>query len=139
MNKNSETARKMSYSIDLRKRVVDYVENGGRIAQAAGLFQVGRATIYRWLGRTDLRATQVKRRKRKLDWQALEKDVNQNPDARLIDRSKKFGVRPSTIYYALKSMKITRKKKERGYQERNREARIKYYRYLRKFIKVYVS
>ena len=43
----------MSYSIDLRKRVVDYVENGGRIAQATGLFQVGRATIYRWLGRTD--------------------------------------------------------------------------------------
>ena len=53
MNKNSEVARKMSYSIDLRKRVVDYVEKGGRIAQAAGLFQVGRATIYRWLGRTD--------------------------------------------------------------------------------------
>ncbi|MEG4860644.1 IS630 transposase-related protein, partial [Microcoleus sp. K1-B6] len=67
----------MSYSIDLRKRVVDYVENGGRIAQAVGLFQVGRATIYRWLGRTDLRATQVKRRKRKLDWQALEKDVKE--------------------------------------------------------------
>ncbi len=43
----------MSYSIDLRKRVVDYVENGGRIAQAAGLFQVVVATIYRWLGRTD--------------------------------------------------------------------------------------
>ena len=43
----------MSYSIDLRKRVVDYVENGGRIAQATRIFQVGRATIYRWLGRTD--------------------------------------------------------------------------------------
>ena len=61
MNKNSEAARKMSYSIDLRKRVVDYVENGGRIAQATGLFQVGRATIYRWLGRTDLRATPGKK------------------------------------------------------------------------------
>ena len=101
----------MSYSIDLRKRVVDYVENGGRIAQATGLFQVGRATIYRWLGRTDLRATQVKRRKRKLDWQALENDVKENPDARLIDRAKKFGVRPSAISYALKEMKITRKKR----------------------------
>jgi len=43
----------MSYSINLIKRVVDYVENGGRIAQAARLFQVGRATIYRWLGRKD--------------------------------------------------------------------------------------
>lgn len=34
----------MSYSIDLGKRVVDYVENGGRIAPDAVLFQVGRAT-----------------------------------------------------------------------------------------------
>jgi transposase len=101
----------MSYSIDLRKRVVDYVENGGRIAQATGLFQVVVATIYRWLGRTDLRATKVKRRKRKLDWKALENDVKENPDARLIDRAKKFGVRPSAISYALKEMKITRKKK----------------------------
>ena len=47
MNKTSEVGRKMSYSIDLRKRVVDYVENGGRIAQAARLFHVGIATIYR--------------------------------------------------------------------------------------------
>ncbi len=100
----------MSYSIDLRKKVVDYVEHGGRIAQGTGLFQVGRATIYRWLGRTDLRATKVKRRKRKLHWQALEKDVKENPDARLIDRAKKFWVRPSAISYALKKMTITQKK-----------------------------
>ena len=75
----------MCYSIDLRKRVVEYVENGGRIAQAAVLFKVGRATIYRWLSRGDLEATKVKRRKRKLDWKALEQDVKEKPDARLID------------------------------------------------------
>jgi transposase len=63
------------------------------------------------LGWSDLQATKVKRRKRKLDWQALEKDVKENPDARLIDRAKKFGTRPSAICYALKEMKITRKKK----------------------------
>jgi transposase len=68
----------MSYSIDLRKRVVDYVKDGGCIAQSAALFKVGRATIYRWFGRSDLQATKVKRRKRKLDWQALEKDVKEN-------------------------------------------------------------
>ena len=61
----------MFYSIDLRKRVVNYVENGGSIAQATGRFLVVVATIYRWRGRTALRATKVKRRKRKLDSQAL--------------------------------------------------------------------
>lgn len=44
----------MAYSIDLRKRVVDYIENGGSIKQASVLFQVGSATIYRWLRRQDL-------------------------------------------------------------------------------------
>jgi len=83
----------MSYSPYLRKRVVNYVENGGPIAQAAVLFKVGRATIYRWLGRSDIQATKVKRRKIKLDGKAWEKDVKENQDSRLIDRAKKFGVR----------------------------------------------
>ena len=48
----------MAYSLDLRKRIVDYVENGGGITKAAALFKVGRATIYRWLGREDLPCNQ---------------------------------------------------------------------------------
>ncbi len=35
----------------------------------------------------------------------------ENPDARLIDRAKKFNVGINTIFYALKKMNITRKKK----------------------------
>jgi transposase len=45
----------MAYSLDLRQKVVNYVENGGSITKAAAIFKVGRATIYRWLGREDLR------------------------------------------------------------------------------------
>lgn len=129
----------MSYSLDLRKKVIDYVENGGSITKAAALFNIGRATIYRWLGREKLEATKVKHRQRKLDWKALSKDVQENPEARLRDRAEKFGVRPSAICYALKKMKITRKKKELRYRERNREERIKYYRVLRELIKTYGS
>lgn len=100
----------MPYSLDLRKRVVKYVEKGGSISEAARVFSVGRATIYRWLGRENLSATKVKRRQRKLCWKALEIDVRENPSDRLIDRAKKFGVRPSAIHYALSQLKITRKK-----------------------------
>ena len=95
----------MSYSLDLRKKVIDYVENGGSITKAAALFNIGRATIYRWLSREKLEATKVKHRQRKLDWKALSKDVQENPEARLRDRAEKFGVRPSAICYALKKMK----------------------------------
>jgi transposase len=129
----------MSYSLDLRKKVIDYVENGGSITKAAALFKIGRATIYRWLNREKLAATKVKHRQKKLDWKALERDVKENPEARLRDRAEKFGVRPSAICYALKKMEITRKKKELRYRERSREERIKYYRMLRELIKIYGS
>lgn len=100
----------MSYSLDLRSRVINFVENGGGISRASKLFQVSRSSIYRWFARTNLHPTSVLRRHRKLNWSDLEKDVQQNPDARLIDRALKFGVRPSAISYALAQLKITRKK-----------------------------
>lgn len=81
----------MAYSLDLRQKVVDYVENGGSM-KAAAIFKVGRATIYRWLGREDLRPTQVNHRQRKLDWEALQKDVEKNPEARLVERARTFSV-----------------------------------------------
>ena len=80
----------MAYSLDLRQKVVNYVENGGSITKAAAIFKVGRATIYRWLGREDLRPTQVKHRQRKLDWEALKKDVEKNPLSKISRKSKNF-------------------------------------------------
>merc|ERR1712226_1822616 len=111
----------------------------GTITEAAHIFRIGRASIYRWLSRPKLEATKVKRRQRKLDWKELEKDVKQNPESKLADRAKKFGVNPTAIFYALKRMKITRKKKQLCYRERNREERIKYYQKLRNFIKKFGS
>ena len=103
----------MPYSLDLRKKVINYVENGGKISSAAQVFGIARATIYRWLNREELAATKVEHRQRKLDWKALERDIEENPDAKLIDRAKKFGVHPSAICYTLKKIKITRKKRSR--------------------------
>ncbi|WP_238707345.1 IS630 transposase-related protein, partial [Microcystis aeruginosa] len=31
----------MSYSLDLRKKVIDYVENGGSITKASAIFNIG--------------------------------------------------------------------------------------------------
>ncbi len=129
----------MPYSLDLRKKVINYVERGGGVTKASQIFQVSRASIYRWLNRENLEATKVKRRQRKLNWEALKQDVRENPQQRLIDRAIKFEVQPSAILYALRQMKITRKKKQLRYRERNRQERIKYYRRLRELIRVYGS
>ena len=64
-------------------------------------------------------ATKVKSRQRKLDWKELEKDVKQNPQSKLSDRAKKFGVNQPAIFYALKKMNFPWKKKQLRYRERN--------------------
>ena len=57
----------MPYSLDLRQKVINFVENGGTITKAAHTFRIERASIYRWLSRLKLLATKVKSRRRKLD------------------------------------------------------------------------
>jgi transposase len=57
----------MPYSLDLRQKVINFVENGGPITEAAHTLGRGRASIYRWLSRPKLSATKVKSRRRKLD------------------------------------------------------------------------
>ena len=80
----------MSYSLDLRQKVITYLENVGTITKAAKIFGIGRATIYRWLNRQNLEPTKVEQRQSKIDWKALEKDVQENPDAKFIERAKNF-------------------------------------------------
>ena len=36
----------MPYSLDLREKVINFVENGGTITKAAYIFGIGRASIY---------------------------------------------------------------------------------------------
>ena len=71
----------MSYSLDFRQKVIIFVGNSGTITEAAHIFGIGRALIYRWLYRPKLEATKVKHREIKLDWKELEKNVKQNPES----------------------------------------------------------
>ena len=57
-----------------------------------------------------MEATKVKSRRIKLDWKELEKDVKPNPEFKLADRAKKFGVNQPAIFYALKKIKFPWKK-----------------------------
>ena len=113
----SVTIRRMKpgYSIDLRERVVAYVEQGGSKAAAVALFQVSRRSIYYGLQRKretgKLLPKALKPYKvRKLDKTQLAKFVEICPDATLQETADHFGVWPSTVWYALKRLKITRKK-----------------------------
>jgi len=99
----------MSYSVDLRERVVSYVRNGGSRTQAARLFEVGRTTLYRWLSAPDLHPKPAKERKRKLDKALLAAHVRDFPDALLRERAAHFGVTINAIWLALKKLSVTKK------------------------------
>ena len=100
----------MTYSIDLRERVVDFVQAGGSKSEACRRFSVCRQTVYNWLLRDDLSPKPHGRRQRKLDWDALRQHVEQYPDLLLRERASHFGVHISSIAYALRQMRVTHKK-----------------------------
>ena len=58
----------MPYSLDLRQKVINFVENGGTLTKATNIFGIVIASIYRQLSRPKLEATKLKHRLIKLDW-----------------------------------------------------------------------
>ena len=108
----------MSYSIDLRKRVIEYIEKGGSQIETVKIFGVNRRTIYNWLHRQNLSPTPAKTRKRKLDKAALLRHAQQHPDALLRERAVHFGVRINAIWVALKKMDIAKSDKN-DYKKRD--------------------
>ena len=103
------------YPIELRKRVLDYLEKGGSKAEASRVFQLCRQTLYSWLalkeaGDYSLKPRPSRRKERKLSREALKEYLETHPDAYLSELAKEFKVTINAIDYALKQLKITRKK-----------------------------
>lgn len=107
-----------SYSIDLRERVLQYLEKNKNREAASRLFQVGVATIYRWLSRKK-ETGHVKPLSRpyvykKIDDQKLIDYIEKNPDHFLSEIAEHFNLTLQAVFYALKRLKITRKKSSRS-------------------------
>ena len=103
----------MRYSRDLRKRilVLGFVaEEGGSKAEAARRFQVGIASVYRWVGAADGLAYQRSgpRGPRCIDWVALGVQVQAHPDWTLLERS--LGSSHNGVWHAPQRLGVSRKK-----------------------------
>jgi len=99
----------MTYSIDLRQRVVSFVKKGGGMVEAAQRYDVDRKTVYNWVHCEDLRAKPHGRRLRKLDRAALAAHVKANPDALLRERAAHFGVGVNAIWVAMRTTGLRKK------------------------------
>jgi len=113
----------MTYSIDFRCKVLSVREKEGlTIAEVAGRFCVGVATVVRWLKRLEPQRTRYKPAI-KIDRIALARDVREHPDAYQSERAKRLGASEKGIGHALRRMNITYKKNTSASQsERRRTA-----------------
>ncbi len=103
------------YSQDLRDRVINYIKSGNTQVSASKLFSLNISTVNKWYSRYrkegNCKARARPGAKRKVDLEALANYVIENPDAKLKDLAKKFGVSIWGIYYWLKKLGFSYKKK----------------------------
>lgn len=99
----------MSYSIDLRERVLAYIEAGHTKYEASDVFGVGRATIYRWLSGAGFTPKPRQTRQRVIDKAALKAHVKAQPDVLLRERALEFCVTPSGLWRAMRSQGLRKK------------------------------
>jgi len=111
--------------LEVRKRVVQAYREGksGTYAQTADIFGVGEASLSRWL-RKDRAGESLEPGwnggpKRRVDLQWLKQHVEENPDARIVDRIEAWqtrdgrGVSIGAMWNALRAAGLTHKKRLR--------------------------
>lgn len=104
-----------AYSTDLRERVLAYLEKDDNKTIASQLFTIGRTTLYRWIKQKKekghLLPSKRKCTHKKIDDDLLREHLKMHPDHFLSEIAEVFSLTPQAIFYALKRLKITLKKK----------------------------
>jgi len=99
--------------LELRARIVGYVDDGGSKAEAARRFKVCRMTVHRYVNASrkgGLSPKPYPGRKRKLVSAELEREVARRNDLTLREYAKVLGVCNDTVWRRLRQLKITLKK-----------------------------
>lgn len=102
----------MTYHTPHRHAALSYIKEGGSKVEAARIFKVSRATLYRWLKLDDIAPKAPPQfRHRKIDKEALRAHVKAHPHMYLRERAAVFGVHLSSMGHALKRLKAVKKTK----------------------------
>jgi len=104
----------MSYDIELRRRAIEYWNDGHSKKETAAVFQVGTTALQTWKSQLNESGTLApKKRKetwKKIDPARLQKYNEEHPDAYLDEIADEFGCTDTAIVKAFRRLKITRKK-----------------------------
>jgi transposase len=97
------------YSLDFRRKVLSVREQQGlTIAEVAARFDVGVASVVRWIKHVHRKPPGFRRRK--IDLEVLRQDIVAYPDAYQYERAQRLGVWQNAIFLALKKLRVTYKK-----------------------------
>ena len=102
-----------AYALDLRERVVKFIQGGGSKAEAARRFNLARSSVYRYLLAAQKGTLAPKKswgHWRKLDPQKLQAHVKNHPDATLKELQMAFGVSHHAVWVRLRQLGFTLKK-----------------------------
>src|ERR1035438_10011936 len=124
-----------AYALDLRERVVRFLNAGGSKAEAARRFDLGRRTVYRYWAAAKKGALAPKTswgQWRTLDPQKLQAHVKKHPDATLKELQAVFNVSHNAVWVRLGKLGFTLKKLIK-YRERSEVQRWLFQRELEKF------
>lgn len=107
--------RTSPYSKDLRQKVIEYINKGKSQQEASEAFGLHRNTVNRWRVRHKKEGHYEARprmgREGKIDYQALEGFVIDNPDMKLLDIGNKFKISAFHTGRILKKLGFSYKKK----------------------------
>ena len=116
----------MAYSVDLRSRVADFIKEGHTQKEASRIFNVGTATIQRWMALLSetgsLEKRPLNRSASKFESEKLSAYIEENPNALLKDVAEFFGGSITGAFYALEREKITLKKKKFSIRKETKES-----------------
>ena len=102
-----------AYALDLRERVVKFIQGGGSKAEAARRFDLARSSVYRYLDAAKSGALAPKKswgKWRKLDPEKLRAHVKKHPAATLKELQRVFGVSHHAVWVRLGQLGFTLKK-----------------------------
>lgn len=106
----------MSYSIDFRKRTIEYRNEGHSLRDTSKIFKVSVSTLRDWeklyKETGSLQPRELHRTYKKVDPQKLKTFIKEYPDAYLQEIANEFGCSKSAIRKTLQKLKITRKKND---------------------------
>jgi transposase len=104
-----------AYSIDLREKVIQFIQSGKTQIEAAKTFNIHKSTINHWLSRLrkegSLKARANLGSKSKINIDELIRCITNNPNLRLIDLKKIFEISIVSLHKWLKKLGFVYKKK----------------------------